>query len=100
MASTLNFGGGGSQGKINVTNSDTEIVPANANRTALIVSQNGATKDVYISVGKTAVDGEGYTLVKEGGRFVLAVNGVIFSTEQVNGIVSSGNQDVHFIEFE
>lgn len=75
---------------VNVTDSSTEIVPANANRRGVIVSNGsgGGTNDMWISVGGTPVVDRSFEM-KKGDSVTDAAIGN--STQAINGICDSGD---------
>lgn len=91
-----NMGQGQAPSSVGVGNSSTEIVPANASRQWLILTNIGI-RDVYLAVGTPAIFETGIMLGAGGGSIVFGVD--INTTEAINAIKSGGaDQTITFQE--
>ena len=91
-------GGAGTLGVVTLNGTSKVIVPANPNRTGLIITSDNGAADVCLAVGKVAILGQGIFLIKTNGIFQLFRAG-LFSTEKVEGITDGNNTNVTFQEF-
>ena len=88
---------GGGINQITIGTASTAIVAANANRATVILS-NPDPKDVFIAVGKDAVEDQGIILEGSGGKIELPAEE--FGTGAINGIRGTGaSVDISFHEF-
>ena len=80
-----------SKGKKKASGTSAKLVEANPNRVALIVSSG--TKDISLSLGTTAVSGEGIVIREKGPPFILTGY-----TGAVNVIASAEEPEIGFAE--
>ncbi len=79
----LNFGTGQTPQSVLITDTSTEIVASNVNRTSLYLLNMG-NDDVWISCDVAALFGKGMLLGKNGGN--MLIDATAFTTGPINGI--------------
>jgi hypothetical protein len=77
-------------GKTTVGNTSTKVLDANPSRTAAVLF-NGSDGDIWISLGGTAVVGEGICIKSGAGYEINALN---LYSGQINAICTSGGKDL------
>ena len=83
----LNKGVGQAPGTTTVTDVDTEILPANTERSSAMLTNVGK-QDVWVSCDATAVLKEGLFLGRSGG--VLVIDQTAFTEGSIRGICNTG----------
>ena len=90
-------GSGSTPSVVSVGTSSTEIVALNTDRKWAVVSNVTKNSTVWLSIGVAAVVGSGMPIRENG---FLRINRNNYTTEAINGIVSSGTINVSFQEIE
>jgi len=97
-ASVLNRGIGQPPATTTVTDVNTEIIPANSDRTSAIVTNVGK-HDVWAACDADAIFGEGILLTRNGGSMVI--DSTTFTEGPITGICAAGkSSDVTYHELE
>lgn len=92
----LNTGVGQTPVTTTVTDSSTEIAPANVNRSSIFLLNKGK-QDVWVACDATAVLGDGMLLARNGGS--MLVDETAHTAGAINGICDTGRtSDVTYQE--
>jgi len=91
-----NIGVGQTPGTTFVTSSNTQIVAANADRIAIVLTNVGSN-EVWVACDVTAEIVKGFLLAKHGGTLFL--DSTCLTLGKINGITAAGGSFITFQEF-
>lgn len=86
------------QTTVTCANTSTLALAANEGRIAAVL-ENDSSAAIYISIGKTAVVGEGFRLNGNGGSYTIVRLYGNYDSEAINCIVANGTGDILVTEW-